>query len=165
MKIYRSSLAAGKPLILDNDIDFSKRDLSSSYPHLAIKQAHIEGIIEKEGEDFLTANCLVEARVSLADARSGKPFETTIRVDDVFDLLEGAEQEGEGYIFPGNGIELDDFVFALIQSNVPLAPHGPDSTLPQDGEGYSVYQEGSDAEASSAHNPFADIPDDYLEQK
>ena len=165
MRIYRNSIAPGKPLELDEDICLSKRDFSSTYPLLDIKRAHIEGILEKEEGNFLTANCLIEALVTLADARTGKPFDYQISVDDIYDLLESEEEDGDGYIFPGNGIELDDFVFAVIKSNIPLAPHAEESLLPENGEGYSVYEEGSAMDTPEEPNAFSSIPDDYFEKK
>lgn len=160
MKIHKNSVMEARPLELDEEIDFSARDFSSAYPLLGIKEAHVEGIIERN-DDFLTANIYVSGILILSDARTCEPFEQFVEVDDIYDLLDTPEQEGEGYIFEGMTIELDDLVFSILRSQVPIAPKKEGSELPKSGEGYNVYSSDESEEETETNRPFDEALKNY----
>ena len=159
MKIYRSSITDARPLELQEELDYSSRDFSSSYPLLGIKDAYVEGLIERNDE-FLTANIYVSAILILADARTRESFEHPVEVDDIYDLLESPEEEGEGYIFPGNYFELEELVYSILRSQVPLAPKKEGSELPPDGDGYTVYSADYLSDEAEENHPFAELLED-----
>ena len=158
MKIYRSSITPARPLELEEEVDLSKKDFASAYPLLGIRDAYVEGLIERN-DDFLTANIYVSAVLVLSDARTREPFEYPVEVDDVYDLLQSPEEEGDGYIFPGNSFELEDLIFSILRSQVPIAPKKEDSALPEAREGYEVYQGDYLLDGAEENHPFEDLPD------
>ena len=157
MKIYRSSIPTGRPLELDEPIDFSGRDFARDYPLLGIKDAHIKGIVERNGQ-ILTVNATVSGTLVLSDSRDLKPFDYPVSEKDVFDLLPEESEESEGYVFAENCIELEEVVYAYLRSFVPIKPLRKGSRIPTSGEGYHVYLEGEKEEKRSS--PF-DVLADY----
>ena len=157
MKIYRSAIPTGRPLELDEDVDFSGYDFAKDYPLLGIENAHIQGLVERNG-DILTVNATVSGTLILADSRDLKPFGLDVCEKDVFDLLSEMDEENEGYLFHGNGIELSEVVYAYLRSFVPIQPLRKGSELPSSGDGYRVYSEGDEVERGPS--PF-DVLADY----
>ena len=160
MKIHKNSVMEARPLELNEEIDFSGRDFAPAYPLLGIKNAHVEGLVERN-DDFLTANLYVSAILILSDARTCEAFEQPVEVEDIYDLLDNPDQEGEGYIFEGKTIELDDLVFSILRSQVPIAPHKEGSKLPEGGEGYVVYSSDEADEPSEGNHPFEEALKNY----
>ncbi|MCR5491785.1 MAG: hypothetical protein K6F32_06635, partial [Bacilli bacterium] len=160
MKIHKNSVMEARPLELDEELDFSQWDFSSSYPLLGIKDAHVDGIVERNDE-FLTANLYVCATLILSDARTCEAFEEPVEVEDIYDLLDSPEQEGDGYIFEGKVIELEQLVYSILRSQVPIAPRKEDSELPKGGEGYEVYSaDGAEVEPETSR-PFDEALKNY----
>ena len=159
MKIYRSFITPSRPVEVDEDIDFSRDDFSSFYPLRGIEGAHLSGVIEKEGKR-LVMNAHVEADLILADARDNTSFPYPVSFDEWFFLLEDELDDVDGYVFPNNLIEPKDICFALLRGQVPIKPLKEGSKMPDDGDGYRVYEEGEEPLDSS---PF-DVLEGYEEE-
>ena len=157
MKIYRSFITPSRPVEVDEDIDFSRDDFSSFYPLRGIKNAHLSGTIQKEGER-LVMDAHVQADLILADARDNTSFDYPVDFDEWFILLENELDDEEGYVFPHNLIEPKDICFELLRGQVPIKPLKPNSKMPKSGEGYTFYEEGEEIRDSS---PF-DVLDKYI---
>lgn len=154
MKIYRSSITASRPAEVDEDIDFSTFDFSSLYPLRGIEGAHLSGIIEKQGK-HLAMTAHVKADLILADARDNESFAYPVEFDEWFYLLEDELEDEDGYVFPHNLIEPRDICFALLRGQVPIKPLKEGSKIPEQGDGYRVYEEGDELDHSSS--PFDGI--------
>ncbi|MDY5441740.1 MAG: DUF177 domain-containing protein [Candidatus Enteromonas sp.] len=159
MKIYRSSIPSGNPLKVDETFpDFPKEKFEQSYPLLGIKNPSIVGIFEKPN-DIVIFNGTISGTLILADARTNEPFEEEVSVDGVISLLEdGLDEDAEGYIFPGNGIEVEEVVYSVLRSETPLKPLKKGSKCLTSGDGWSVRMEGEEEETHSS--PF-DVLADY----
>ncbi len=143
MKIYRSSITPSRPAEIDEDIDFSRFDFSNFYPLRGIENAHLEGVIQKEGKR-LAMDAHVEADLLLADARDNQTFPYHVDLDEWFLLLEDELDDEEGYVFPNNLIEPIDICFALLRGQVPIKPLRPGSQMPKVDEDSHFYEEGDE---------------------
>lgn len=140
MKIYRNLVKEGHPLELEEDIAFSKEDCQNDYPLLSVPSCHVKMVFENV-DDFLTCDYFLAGEMELSDSRTAEPFLESFEDDDLIDLLQSEEEDGEGYIFPGTFLESKDLAHKIIRSLVPISPHKEGSSLPESGEGYSFYQE------------------------
>lgn len=141
MKIHRNLVTPLKSAPFDEDIDYSSLDYGR-FPSLkGLRDVHAEGEFYVDDEDNLMVALHVEGVATLSDARTLELFEQPLSYDDEFMLLRDVKEEGEGYVFSENLIELRDVVFCSIHSHLPLCPHKSDSKLPSSGEGYSVLTE------------------------
>ena len=163
MIFYRSAVTPSRPLIFDEDIDFSGISFAKDFPLLGISSCHVKGIVEKNGE-FLTLNAEIKATLTLADSRTLKPFNYPVSSKEVFDLLESNEQDGEGYVYPDNKIDLTDVIYHALRSLVPAKPLKKGSKLPKGIEGVNVYTqdefEALDTPKPSPFDALADYPFD-----
>ena len=149
MKIYRSSITERRPLRIEENVSFAEERFSTTYPLLGIRDAMISGEFQKF-EDVVVFSGTISGRLVLADARTNEPFELNVTVNGPIDLLEEeGEDEDEGYIFPGNGIETDDVVFSVLRSETPIKPLNGHSSLPAGGDGWSFSAEGEEVESNS----------------
>lgn len=158
MKFHRNNVTAARPLDFDELIDFAGFDFKPVYPLLGLKDCHASGEFRLE-EGQLVCSLHVEAKATYSDAYTCRPFEDELRFDDYFALLSNYDEEGEGYVFEENKIDLFDVVFCAIHSHIPLAPKQEGSRFPTSGEGYTVYRE-EDFLAKPNSSPF-DVLEGY----
>lgn len=152
MKVFRSSIPAGRPLPIDESVHFPKERFSETYPLLGIEDAKISGEFQKF-DDIVVFSGIIAGSLLLADARTNEPFKKEVAVEGPIDLLEDETGDDcDGYIFPGNGIEIDDVVFSVLRSETPLKPLNGHSSLPDGGDGWSFSMEGEETDRKSS--PF-----------
>ena len=155
MNFHRNDITPNRPLEFDEPILFGVVG-EKAYPLLEIKACSFSGIIRKI-EGILHLSGRIDARLVLSDARTLAPVDYTLGQDVDFDLLSSEEEEGDGYVFPENRIELSDVAYALILTLMPKA-YSKAKGLPSSGEGYTVCREGEEEPLSS---PFDALnPDD-----
>ena len=162
MKIFRSSIPSGNPLpVEENFPDFPPEKFVNSYPLLGIKSPSISGQFEKPN-GVLIFNGVISGTLVLADARTNEPFDLQVSVPGIISLLEDAlDEEAEGYLFPDNGIEVEELVYSALRSETPLKPLKKGSKRLTSGDGWSVVMEGEEEERhSSPFDVLADYPFD-----
>lgn len=161
MRIYRNAITSAKPLEVEEELSYKEGDFASSYPLLGLKGVKVSGQINRN-DDFLTAHLHVIGTMVLSDAYTSFPFDEEFELDEIVDLLEDVDEDGDGYVLPGTFVELSEVVFHLIRSHVPLKPLKEGSTLPKGGEGYSVLtEEELLKKQESSGDPRFDILDGY----
>jgi uncharacterized metal-binding protein YceD (DUF177 family) len=129
MKIFRSSVPKGRVLPVDETYaEWDPALFARCYPLLGIRSAYLKGNFENT-DGILTFNGVIGGVVVLSDSRTNEPFEEEYKIKDVFQLLEDEDDESatNGYIFPDNGINLEEFVFSVLRSEVPIKPLKPGS--------------------------------------
>lgn len=157
MKFHRNNVTPAKPLSFSEDIDFSDFDLSKAYPLLKLSKVHAEGEFYLE-ENTLCVTLSVHAEALLSDSRTCEPFPFALDYEDDFALLSSMDEEGDGYLFAENVIELRDVVYCSLHSHIPLCPRKSGASLPSSGEGYTVLTE-DEVEPLEAPSPFDALKD------
>ena len=156
MIFHRNDITPNRPLPFDETFVFPTVD-EKAYPLLGIKSCALKGEISKI-DGILHVVAHLEARLSLSDARSLKKVDYTLSKDVDFDLLASEEEDGDGYVFEENKIDLRDVAYCLILTHMPKA-YSKEKALPSGGEGYAVFVEG---EEGSLGNAFSALnPDDF----
>lgn len=158
MKIFRSQIPSGRPLNVEEKVDrFDDALFRGTYPLLGIRDASLLGEVQKF-DDIVVFRGEV-AELLLADARTNEPFASPISFATTVNLLEeDLDGEEEGYLFPGNGIEVGEVLFALLRSETPLQPRKDDSPFEKkEGDGWVLTREG---EEEGLPSPF-DVLDGY----
>ena len=141
MKIHRNLVTPAKSAPFDEDLDYSGLDYSRFSSLRGLRDVHADGEFYVDDEDNLMVALGVSGVATLSDARTLEEFDYPLDFEDEFMLLRDPKEEGEGYVFPENVIELSDVVFCSLHSHLPLCPHKAGSSLPTSGEGYSVLTE------------------------
>lgn len=141
MRFHRNLVTPAKPLSFDEDLDFSSFDFSKQYPLLGLSEVHASGEFFLE-EDGLSVSIALSGSMWLSDAYTLEKFEQKFDFEDEFALLSSPDEEGEGYIFAENTIELLEVAFCAIHSRVPMSPKKKGSKLSKEGDGYAVYLDG-----------------------
>ena len=156
MIFHRNDITPERPLLVDEDIAFPKvtKDL---YPLLGVKNVHLKGeILKIEGILHLVGE--LKASLVLSDARSLKRVPYAFQEKVECDLLQNEDEEGDGYVFPENRIDLDEVAACLLLSLYPKS-YTVEKSLPKAGDGYEVVEEGQE---SPLNSPFASLnPDDF----
>ena len=162
MKIHRNLVTPAKPIVFDEDIDFSSRDYGSSYPLLGLEEVHASGEFYLSDEGLRCA-AKVHCVATLSDARTCEPFDQRFDFEDDCGLPTSPEEDAEGYLFEGNVIELDELIYCLIHTQLPMCPRKGGSPLPRSGEGYTVYSE-DDLMEEEKSSPFDALKDYQFEE-
>ena len=157
MVFYRSEITPQKPLDFEVDISFANKDLSKAYPLLGIGKTHFEGSVSKSKGCLHLSGKLV-APLTLSDSHTLEAVPYDLDLDAECDILASEEEEGEGYIFPENRIELDELAYCLILTYMPRT-YSKSKLEPVQGEGYSLSSEDDQAPSGNAFDALN--PDDF----
>ncbi len=157
MTFYRSEITINKPLLFDADIDLSDACLSKAYPLLGIGKTHFKGSIMKI-DGILHLLGKLDSLLTLSDARTLRRVSYRLEKEVECDLLSSEEEEGEGYIFPENRIELSEVALSLILTYMPRT-YSTKKLTKESGEGYTVYSEGDETPFGNAFSSLN--PDDF----
>lgn len=156
MTFHRNDITPSRPLDFAESYTFSSID-EGAYPLLSIESASLKGQVLKI-DGILHVMGHLEAKLLLSDARTLEKVPYHLSKDVDFDLLTSEEEEGDGYVFPENRIDLQEVAYCLIITYMPKA-YSKQKALPSGGEGYVVYREGDENLRSS---PFDALnPDDF----
>lgn len=156
MIFHRNDITPSRGMSVDESYSFGEID-KKAYPLLGIKESSFKGEISKI-DGILHVSGTLKAELLLSDARSLKEVSYKLTKDVDFDLLSSEEEEGDGYVFPENKIDFQEVVYCLILTYMPKA-YSKEKSLPLDGDGYKIYQEG---EEENINSPFASLnPDDF----
>ena len=110
----------------------------------------IDGILHLMGK--------LDSLLTLSDARTLQRVDYRLEKEVECDLLSSEEEEGEGYIFPENRIELSEVALSLILTYMPRT-YSTKKSVKESGEGYTVYSEGDETPLGNAFSSLN--PDDF----
>lgn len=151
-----------KPFSEEGSIDFTDDEsFKCVKPLLEIKSNHVK-IEAMRYEDFIRVVIDVKALLSLESSYCLKPFDYELATSDEFHFSTNKNDDEECILVNGNKINLDEYVFELICSSIPLSPKMKGEKLPSGGDGYNVYSEDDynklkDAETDSRFDKLKDI--------
>jgi uncharacterized metal-binding protein YceD (DUF177 family) len=161
--VARGSLTTGQILSFVGKPDFHGYKLP--YPIHAIKGCSYEAQLSKVG-DYAHAAFSIKATLTLEDAVDAKLFDQKIALEEDCDLLQEMDEEGEGYLFEGSSIDLDEVCLKIIASSLPIKVTRPGSQLPKGGKGFRVISEEEAAkEKAESYNPAFDKLKDFDPEK
>ncbi len=138
MKLNRQTLPLNKPINSSDDIDYSGYDFDPNYIR-GIPECHVE-LESTQYEDTLRVYAKVKAKVIAVCAYTLEDVELKINIEDELSFTDDPEDESSNYA-PGNLIDLDDYILALILAKVPPKVVKKGAKLPEDGSGYRVLTE------------------------
>ena len=154
-KVAKSAISAGHSLDYAVDTDFHGYELS--YPILGVEGCHYEASLSKFGGRN-HADYVIDVTLRLEDSRDAVPFISHRHIDESADLLDEEDEEGEGYIVPGNSVDLDDIALRIIVSSLPIKVVRPEPAKKLSGKGYRLL---SDEDQTVDYNPAFDKLKDF----
>ena len=138
MKLNRQVLPLNKPVVSEDDIDYSKYDFDPNYIR-GIPTCHVE-LEATQYEDLLRCYAKIKAKVIAVCAYTLEDVELDINITDELNFTDDPEDESSNYA-PENIIDLDGYILALILAQVPPKVVKKGAKLPEDGNGYRVLTE------------------------
>ncbi len=137
MIISKSKLILDKTIPIQKDFLFDKKEFAFKTPLLDIKKCFGNVEITKY-RNFIRLNADLDVVALLTCSYSLEPFDYELKIHEEVLLGEKFDDEVEAVVIPGDDIELEKILFAIISSNLPLKPIKPGASLPKSGEGYRV---------------------------
>lgn len=160
MRIDVSKLSYTKPTSFSEDIIFDDGKFTPNFPLKEIKHANVR-VKATRYDDFINVHFSVKAKVTLVSAYSLKEFETTLIDEDELNFVssEPDYEDEDVIVYKGNQIDLDEYVFALISSAVPLKPIMDGEIAPKGGKNYIVTTDENEVEIKKevGNNKFSKL--------
>ena len=138
LKVNKSNITKGRVLSFESDSTFPGYELS--YPMLGIKSCHYEAELEQVG-DYKHVYMNIKATLTLSDSRDGVPFDKNVTVSDDVDILDAEDDTGEGFVIPGNSIDLDDLCIRILHASLPIKVTRPGSKVSASGKNFEAMSE------------------------
>ncbi len=138
LKVNKSNIMKGRVLSFESDSTFPGYGLS--YPMLAIKSCHYEAELEQVG-DYKHVYMNIKAILSLSDSRDGVAFDKKVAISDDVDILDVEDDTGEGFVIPGNFIDLDDLCIRILHASLPIKVTRPGSKVSASGKNFEAMTE------------------------
>lgn len=138
MKLNRQTLPMNKSVPFEDDIDYSSYEFDPNYIR-GIPECHVE-IVATQYEDLLRVTFNIKAKVIAVCAYTLEDVILPIKTKDELNFTEDEEDDTCNYE-PNQIIDLDDYVLALILSQVPPKVIKKGAKLPENGNGYRVLSE------------------------
>ncbi|NCA95237.1 MAG: hypothetical protein EOM79_04000, partial [Epsilonproteobacteria bacterium] len=160
MIISKSKLILDKTIPIQKDFLFDKKEFAFKTPLLDIKKCFGNVEITKY-RNFIRLNADLDVNALLTCSYSLEPFDYELKIHEEVLLGEKFDDEVEAIVIPGDNIELEKILFAIISSNLPLKPVKPGASLPKSGEGYRVID---DAQLAKEGVKIASLRSEYLEK-
>ena len=139
MKINRAILPLNKDEVFEEDIDFSKQKFDENHVK-AILSCSVRLVAHEYG-DVLDCKISGKANVIASCSYTLEDVPLDISFRDNFYFSSEVTGSDECYFEPGNEIDLDPHILALILAEVPHNIIKSGATLPKSGEGYRVLSE------------------------
>ncbi len=124
----------------EEDITYPKDRMATKPSLLDIKDVHAKVRVENFGET-ITADIQATATLVLECAYTLEPLERRIKIDEEVHFSETVQDDDELLYAPGPTIDLDDYLFGLIMTEVPAKVVKRGAHLPKAGKGYRVLNE------------------------
>lgn len=151
MKINRLFLNEIRPTIKNEEIVFPKEKYAKDSVLKDILWCKVS-ILAFLARDRVRVKFVIQTKVELLSCYSLKPFGKLIKVKDYIDFVDSKEKEDDSSFYePGNEIDLDDYIYGLIYSEIPMNPHRAGEKLP------SGCRKESETNTEDHSSPFDDI--------
>ena len=138
MKIDLRKYEVGKHYLIEEDIDFSSYEFSKNYRIRCIKECHIN-IDLVIFEDVTNLSIKMQGKVIGACSYTNEDVVVPYKVKEIMTF---SAEEGVGdYLLEDDLIDLDPYLFSLIDNAVPLNIVKKGAKLPSSGTGYEVLTE------------------------
>lgn len=161
MKIDVSKLKYSQKTVFEETITFDDEKFPPHIPLLEVKKADVKVEISRY-EEFIYALVKVKAYVVLQCSYTLKPFEDMIKDEDELHFASYKDEDDlDTIVYKGNQIELDQYIYDIISSSIPLSPKSKDAKLPKDGKQYRVIsdQELIKEKSEGNNSPFDKLKD------
>lgn len=160
MKIDVSKLKYSSKNVFKETLTFDEEKFPPKIPLLKVNKADVTLEVSRY-EEFIYVLAKVKADVTLQCSYTLKPFDTVLKDEDELHFSSYKDDEDEDVIiYKGNFIDMDEYIYDIISSNVPLSPKSKDAKLPKDGKYYRVISdEDLKAEKEKSGNSAFDILD------
>ncbi|MDY0345417.1 MAG: hypothetical protein WCX85_00465 [Bacilli bacterium] len=137
MIISKSKLILDKTIPIQKEFLFEKKHFNFVSPFLSIKKCYGNVEITKY-RNFIRINADLQVIAVLECSYTLKPFNHELLIHEEVLISDKYEDEDEAIIIPGDDIELEQILFALISSDLPIKPIKPGAELPKSGDGYRI---------------------------
>jgi uncharacterized metal-binding protein YceD (DUF177 family) len=124
----------------EEDITYSKERMATKPSLLDIKDVHALVHVENFGET-ISARIEATATLVLECAYTMEPLERKVKIDEEVHFSETVQDDDELLYAPGPTIDLDDYLFGLILTEIPAKVVKRGAHLPKAGKGYRVLSE------------------------
>ena len=139
MKINRLELKINVPVTYEDVIDF-KNASYDSYHVRNIKDCHVVAVATEYGE-FLSVKINISCTVLTTSAYTLKNLDYEVKIKDELCFTDNKDLEDAYFYEKLPQIDLDDYIFSLIVTNVPTKVVGKNEKLPESGDGYRIMSE------------------------
>ena len=138
MKIDVGKLAYSKETLFEEEVVFDKDEFTYHIPLLDIKTTKVKAKVSRYDE-FIYVKVNIDADLVLQGSYSLKPFDYKLKESDELHFATSKEEGDDDIIvYKGNFIELDQQIFDIISSSIPLSPKAPNAKLPDSGRDYRI---------------------------
>ena len=138
MKIDVSKLNYSKETLFEEEVSFDPEKFTFHIPILEIKLAKVKAKVSRY-DDFIYVALEISADVVLQCSYSLAAFDYKLKEKDELHFATSKEEgDDDIIIYKGNFIELDQHIFDIISSSIPLSPKAPNAKLPDSGKDYRV---------------------------
>lgn len=119
LKLVKSAVQEGRDTLFEGK-DVSFEGYSLHYPLRKVLSCNYEGKLNRYN-DKLYCSLRLECVLEVEDTSDCTLFEYPLSFEEKdLEVMEEEDGEGEGYIFPGNTVDMDLFALTLIQSHLPI---------------------------------------------
>lgn len=139
MRLDLRKYELNKHYLLEDDIDFSSHQFSSNYRIRKILSCHIK-IDLVAFEDVTDMKVEISGEVIGACSYTNEDVKLSYKAKEDMTFSQD-ESRGADYYEPNLEFDLDPYIFALIDSSVPLNIHKKGAKMPSGGSGYEVLSE------------------------
>jgi uncharacterized metal-binding protein YceD (DUF177 family) len=140
MKFSRSELRRYRTIEFDEVVSYAKEKIVNKPSLLDIKNVHALAKVELFN-DLIKADIEATATLVLECAYTLEPLERNITINETLQLTEDVREDDALLYAPGPEINLDDYLYGLILTEVPAKVVKRGAHLPKEGKGYRVITE------------------------
>jgi uncharacterized protein len=141
MKINTRIIQQEKEYVLEDELDFSNLDFSSSMIIRNLNRAKVN-LKYRLYEDYLYVDLLIEGEAILICSYTLEDVNYPYRYKDSLTFCFEKEFESEDVIYADNAIiDMDEYVLGIILASLPSKVVKKGARLPSDGAGYRVMSE------------------------
>ena len=139
MKIDVSKLSYTKPTSFKEEVVFDATKFKCVFPLKEVLSTFVDAKVTRY-DDFINIHLKVNSRVILISSYSLKEFETNLIDEDELNFTSYSKEydDEDMMTYQGNQIDLDEYIFSLISSAVPLKPIKDGEVAPSGGKNYVV---------------------------
>ena len=139
MKIDVSKLSYTKPTSFKEEVVFDAEKFKCVFPLKEVLSTFVDVKVTRY-DDFINIHLKVNSRVILISSYSLKEFETNLIDEDELNFTSYSNEydDEDMMTYQGNQIDLDEYIFSLLSSAVPLKPIKDGEAAPSGGKNFVV---------------------------